>query len=155
TALFALGKWRARQLAESFPQKGAAVVRLLEQAPEALATIVLGNTLANGALVTLALWPALHGLWSAALSLTAVLVLILVGCEVVPKTLAVRAPEQWALRIAPPMRFLQGVTGWFQRLVQEFNGWILHVLLPKSIQPQTTPTEEEYQELLEMAYQQG
>jgi CBS domain containing-hemolysin-like protein len=155
TALFALGKWRARQMAETFPQQGVAVLRLLEQAPEVLATIVLGNTLANGALVALALLPALHGLWSAALSLTAVLVLILIGCEVVPKTLAVRAPEQWALRIAAPMRFLQGVTGWFQRLVQQFNAWILHVLLPRSIQPQTTPTDEEYQELLELAYQQG
>ena len=155
TALFALGKWRARQLAEKFPQKGGAVVRLLEHAPETLATIVLGNTLANGALVALAFLPALQGQWSAALSLAAVLFLILIGCEVVPKTLAVRAPEQWALRIAPPMRLLQGVTGWFQRLVQQFNRWILSVVIPRSIKPQTTPTDEDYHELLELAYQQG
>ncbi len=155
TALFALGKWRARQLVEKFPQEGAAVVHLLDRAPEVLATIVLGNTLANGALVALALWPALHGLWSPAISLGIVLVLILVGCEVLPKALAVRAPEQWALRVAPPMRLVQDATGWFQRLIQQFNALILRVLVPKSIKPQSTPTDADYQELLELAYQQG
>src|SRR5882672_3678702 len=91
SALFALGKWRARQIAGQ--PGGAMVLRLLEQPAELLATIVLGNTAANGAIVALALWPVLLGLWPASLTLAAVAAFILVGCEVLPKTLAVRAPE--------------------------------------------------------------
>ncbi len=80
---------------------------------------------------------------------------MLVGCEVLPKTLAVRSPEQWASRVARPLLFLQSVTGWLQRLVQRLIGWLLRVVVPKSAKPQTRLSDEEYQELLDLAYQQG
>ena len=63
SSLFALGKWKARQLAEQSPRRGAVVLKLLERPPELLATIVLGNTLANGAIIALGLWPAMEGEW--------------------------------------------------------------------------------------------
>jgi CBS domain containing-hemolysin-like protein len=153
SALFALGKWRARQLAEQ--PNGSIVLRLLETPAELLATIVLGNTIANGLIVALLLWPALQGLWPALPALVSAFFLILVGCEILPKTLAVRAPELWALRMAPAMAALQGSTGWVQRWAQSFNGWLLRRLVPKSVRPQTALTDEEYQELLDLAYQQG
>ena len=155
TALFALGKWQARQLAERFPDKGGMIVRLLEQPAELLATISLGNTLATSAIVALALWPVLRGDWSPAVAALAALGFILIGCEVLPKTLAVRAPERWALGVASPMVFLQSTTGWFQGLIQRLNGWLIGRLVPKSARPQTSLSDEEYQELLEMACQQG
>lgn len=156
SALFALGKWRARQLAEQ--SEGEIVLRLLKRPSELLATIVLGNTIANGCMVALILWPALRGQWPAtatALAVLGVTLLILVGCEIVPKTLAVRSPEQWSLRVARPLLHLQGMTGWLQRLVQRFNNWLLHVLVPRVAQRQTSMTEVEYQELVELAYHQG
>lgn len=153
SALFALGKWRARQLAAQ--PNGKLVMELLQHPSELLATIVLGNTIANGAIVALGFWPALNGHWSPALTLVAVFLLVLMGCEVLPKTLAVRSPESWALRVARPMRFLQSTTGWFQRWVRGMNDWLLRVLVQKLLKPQPTFTDEEYQELLEMAYQQG
>src|SRR6185295_16200473 len=64
SALFALGPYQARQLVERQPREGGMVLRLLERPAELLGTIVLGNTLANGAIVALALWPALRGEWS-------------------------------------------------------------------------------------------
>jgi CBS domain containing-hemolysin-like protein len=153
SALFALGKWRARQMAER--PGGATVIRLLEQPSELLATIVLGNTVANAAIVTLALWPALSGLWPAWWSLLAAAALILAGCEVLPKTLAVRAPTQWALRVAPLMLGLQGASGWLERLFRRFNEWLIRVLLRSSIRPPAAQSDEEYQELVELAFQQG
>ena len=51
SALFSLGKWRARQLAATAPEKGALVLKLLDAPQDLLATIVLGNVLANTALV--------------------------------------------------------------------------------------------------------
>jgi CBS domain containing-hemolysin-like protein len=53
------------------------------------------------------------------------------------------------------MLLIQELTGWFQRLVQRFNVWLLNVVMPKSIRPWTGVTDEEYQELIELAYQQG
>jgi putative hemolysin len=147
SSLFSLGKWRARQL------NNRRVQALLEKPSELLATIVLGNTMANGGIVALALWPALRGKWEPGWSVAGALALVLVGCEVLPKTLALRAPERWASRVAPVMALLQGTTGWFQRLVERFNEWMLRVVLPKNVRAQTS--EEEYQELLELAYQQG
>jgi CBS domain containing-hemolysin-like protein len=153
SSLFTLGKWRARQLAGS--PKGDIVLRLLAKPEELLATIVLGNTIANAGIVGLALWPALEGKWPLMWTFLGVLVFVLAGCEVLPKTLAVRAPELWALRVARAMRLLQSTTGWFQDAVRRLNEWLLHVFLPKSFQPRTVLTDEEYQELLELAFQQG
>jgi len=153
SALFALGKWRARQLADH--AGGALVLRLLDRPSELLATISLGNTTANGAIVALALWPVLLGQWPAAPTLILVAVLLLLGCEVLPKMLAVRAPELWAQRVAPPMWILFQATGWLQRLFQRFNELLLRVIVPGSVRSPATLTDEEYRELVELAFQQG
>jgi putative hemolysin len=155
SALFSLGKWQLRQLAERSPNKGGLVARLLGEPQHLLATIVLGNTVANASILAITLWvsPWGHLLWF--VYLPALLVLILLGCEVAPKTLAVRAPELWALRVARPMLFLQKFSGPFRRVAQRLDTAILAALVPQSIKPQVAMTDEEYQELLELAHQQG
>src|SRR5436309_4755394 len=75
SALFALSRWQTRQLAERSPARGTIVLRLLEHPSELLATIVLGNTTANAAIVALVLWPALSGLSPVAVSLVLVFLL--------------------------------------------------------------------------------
>src|SRR5438105_1084516 len=102
TALFSLGKWQARQLAERKPGSGGIVVRFLGETQDLLATMVLGNTFASAGMLAVALWMALNGRWPMMATITGLLVLILIGCEVLPKTLAVRQPEKWALRVARP-----------------------------------------------------
>jgi putative hemolysin len=153
SALLALGKWRARQIAEQ--PGGTLVLRLLEQPAELLATIVLANTVANGAIVALALWPVLLGHWQPVLTLGLVAAFILVGCEVLPKTLAVRSPEQWARRVARPMLILRDATGGLQRFFQRFNEALLRIMVRGPIRPQSALADEEYQELVELAFQQG
>jgi putative hemolysin len=111
--------------------------------------------MANGGIVALALWPVWLGEWPLWSTLLAVLGIILILGEIFPKTLAVRAPERWALRIAPLMSLLRAGTTWFQNWVSKFNDWLLNVVLPKTFTPRTGLSDEEYQELLEMAYQQG
>lgn len=153
SALLALGKWRAQQIASQ--PGGAIVLRLLEQPAELLATIVLGNTAANAAIVALALWPVLLGQWPVELTLPSVAVFILVGCEVLPKTLAVRAPELWALQVARPMLVVRETTGWLQRLFQRLNEVLLGMLVGRVARPRALVADEEYQELVELAFQQG
>ncbi len=155
TALFSLGKWQARQLAEREPHSGGMVLRLLAEPQDLLATLVLGNTFANAALLAIALWMALNGQWNSILTLAALLVLILPVCEVLPKTMAVRQAATWSLRVARPLLVLQGLTRPLRQIAQKLNSLILQSIVPKSIRPQGTFSDEEYQELLELAYQRG
>jgi len=155
SALFALGKWRARQLAENSPERGKLVLQLLEHPSELLATIVLGNTVANLCVVALALGAALRGDWPMWGTLIGIPLMVLVGCEMLPKTLAVRAPEQWSLRIARPMRLIHGTAGGFRGGMERFNNRLLRVFLPKSALNHPSLSDEEYEELLELAFQQG
>ncbi|HSU56843.1 MAG TPA: CNNM domain-containing protein, partial [Candidatus Dormibacteraeota bacterium] len=61
TALFSLSKWQAQQLAEREPRAGRMVLRLLGEAQDLLATMVLGNTFASAAMLAVGLWMALNG----------------------------------------------------------------------------------------------
>ena len=155
SALFALSKWQVEQLSEHTPRDGAIVARLLQQPSELLATIVLGNTVANAVIVAVGLGVAVWREGSIPLAVGGLLTLILVGCEVFPKTLAVRSPDMWSLRVARPMLWWQNVARPAQRLAQALNSLFLHRILAKTIKPQSSATEEDYRELLEVAAQQG
>jgi len=155
TAFFSLNPWQARQLAERFGERGRAVARLLENPQDLLATIVLGNMMANAGLVALGFWLVVAQGWSAWPTMIGVLLLILVGGEVVPKTLAVRAPERWAVRVARPMQWLQTVSRPLRQFAVALNTLLLRRLIPSGVQPSAAATDDEYRELLELATQQG
>ncbi len=155
TALFSLSKWQVRQLAERAPGAGATVARLLAEPQDLLATMVLGNTFASAAMLAVALWMAIHGHWPLAATVVGLLALILVGCEVLPKTLAVRRPEQWSLRLARPLSLVVQFSLPLCRVAQVLNAAILRTVTSRTIQSHFTLTDADYQELLELAYQQG
>lgn len=156
SALFSLGKWRARHLAEEHPRAGGQILKLLEHPRDLLAAIVLGNTCANTAVVAIALWMAYGaGETDPTWTILGTATLILFGCEVVPKTLAVRMPERWALQLAAPMTWFVGLIAPSLRFVQRFTDAVVNRMVPKNVQPMTVVTDEDYQELLDVAYQQG
>ena len=155
TALFSLGKWQVAQLAEKDPRAGKTVAALLEHPQDLLATLALGNTFANAAMLAVALRMAFNAQWTlAALTLLALLALTLLGCEVFPKTLAVRQPERWALRVSWPLLVFQRATAPLHRAAR----WLNVAILKKTARQMAAApvlTDAEYHELLEMAYQQG
>ena len=155
SALFTLGRGQAARLAERVPEGGRCVGALLERPQELLATIVLGNTVANAGLVALAAWLILRQGWSEWVTLPGVLGLILVVGEVIPKSLAVRAPEFWVLRVARPMSLLLAVTRPMRRLAITLTGWLLRLLAPAAANPAPGASEAEYAELIELGAQQG
>ncbi len=134
---------------------GKIVAQLLERPQDLLATLALGNTFANAAMLAVALRMVFDAHWALALTMIALLALTLIVCEVFPKTLAVRRPERWALRV-----------GWLLLVFQKFSTplyraaqWLNAIFLKKSALPAAALapalTDAEYQELLEMAYRQG
>jgi putative hemolysin len=155
TALFSLSKWQVRQLAERDPRNGSIVARLLAEPQDLLATMVLGNTFASGAMLAIAFWMALNDRWPVVATVVGLFALILFGCEVLPKTLAVRQPEAWSLRLAGLFLFLERFGVLFRRIAQQINTSLLKAVTPESLKPQAIATDDEYRELLELAFQQG
>ncbi len=155
TSLFSLGKWQLRQLEERAPGPGKIISRLLAEPQDLLATLVLGNSFANAGIVGVALWVAMGRGWPLGAVMPGLLALILFGAEVAPKTLAVRAPELWALRVGRVMLLLQDVSRPLRRVAQTATNFVLGLFVTATAPPPAGLTDAEYQELLEMAYQQG
>ena len=155
TALFSLGKWQARQLAERDPRAGGIVTGLLARPEDLLAAMVLGNTFATAAMLAIALWMELNGRWPLAPTVAGLLALILIGCEVLPKTLAVRKPEEWSLRVARPLLAFEKLTLPLREVAQKLDETILKIVVSRPASPQPALTNADYQELLELACQQG
>ena len=154
TSLFSLGKWQLRQLEGRSPALARIISRLLAEPQDLLATLVLGNSFANAGIVAVALFLAMRRAWPLPVVLAALLVFILFGGEVAPKTLAVRAPELWALRVARLMLFLQKFSRPLRRVAQGLTNLALRAFPNPPVQAAGL-SDAEYQELLEMAYQQG
>jgi putative hemolysin len=155
TSLFSLGKWQLRQLQEQSPARGKIISRLLAEPQDLLAMLVLGNSFANAGIVGVALWVALAGGWPLWVVLPALLALILFGAEVAPKTLAVRAPELWALRVGRVTLLLLDLSRPVRRVAQALTNFLLRAFSITAAPPPPGLSDAEYQELLEMAYQQG
>jgi putative hemolysin len=94
-------------------------------------------------------------MWPFFITILVICLTTLVLCEVLPKTLSVRRPEKWALRVARPVQLLQKLAGPLNRMAEGMNLWIIRHVVPNSIKPHGGITEEDYRELLEMAFQQG
>ncbi len=156
SALFSLGKWQAKQLAEGAHRSGRVIQELLAQPQDLLATLALGNTFANAAMLAVALRMVFDAQWVLAWTMLALLVLTLVVGEVFPKTLAVRQPELWALRVAWPLALFQRFTRPLFRGAQWLNAAMLKKAAAQTGAPRSGAlTDLEYQELLEMAWRQG
>lgn len=155
TALFSLSKWQVRQLAERNPQLGGIITRLLTEPQDVLATMVLGNTFASAAMLAVGLGMALNEHWYLVLTVAALLLLALLGGEVLPKTLAVRRPDEWSLRVARPLAMLHRLARPLHQVAQRLNRWLLRAVVPQPVQPQAGLTDAEYKELVELAAQQG
>jgi CBS domain containing-hemolysin-like protein len=153
-ALFSLGKWQARQLVENSPRFGKLVSELLAQPQDLLATIVLGSAFANGGIIGALLWCVLFEGWPLLPSMLGLLIFILLAVEIAPKAFAMRAPELWSLRVARPMSLLKRLLRPVREIAQSVSNLLLRAV-PKSARTQNIISDEEYQELLELAFQQG
>ena len=155
TALLTLGKWRLRQITAHQPERGVFIRKLLAEPHDLLATMTFLNTVAHAAIIATALaisWKLdqQHFIFMALLLAAG----LLLFCEVVPKTLAMRRPQSWAPRVARPLLWLV----WFTRPVRFVAQWVNNQLLrlvPKSVKPMPELSDEEYSELIELGWQSG
>ncbi|MEL6298066.1 MAG: HlyC/CorC family transporter [Pseudomonadota bacterium] len=108
TALTAVSRARMHAMAQEGDGRAALVSRILKKPERIIGTVLLGNNLVNilASALTTSLLITLFG-EAGVLYATIVLTLIIViFCEVLPKTYAIAYPEKMSLAIAPIMRVL-------------------------------------------------
>ena len=154
TALFSLSQWQITHLSEKKSGPGLIVCQLLNRPQDLQATLALGNTFANAAILAASLNLVYSAQWGLGLTLFGSVSAVLLVGEVLPKTLAVRRPERWALRVAWLLLIFRRFTKPFYRAAQWTNAAILRRVATQAAPPAVV-TEAEYLELLELASQQG
>jgi Mg2+/Co2+ transporter CorB len=108
TALTACSKASMIRLAKDGERRAGIVARLLESREKLLGALLLGNNVANIAASAMATglllsWFGDVGIFYATALMT---VLVVVFCEILPKTAAIDAPDRVALKVARPIAFL-------------------------------------------------
>ncbi|MGI9521358.1 MAG: HlyC/CorC family transporter [Hyphomicrobiaceae bacterium] len=108
TALTAVSRARMHALEQEGNVRARQVGRLLDKPERIIGTVLLGNNLVNilASALTTSAFIALTG-EAGVLYATAILtVLVVIFCEVLPKTYAIVAPDRFAMTVAPVMRLL-------------------------------------------------
>ena len=154
TSLLTLGQWRLRELMLRAPDKGVLAQRLLVSPQDLIATISLANTICQGVLMAMGMLLVMDNA-GFEIRIVATLVCALLICEVFPKTMAIRNPVFWTARVVWLMSWLVYLCAPLRALVQKVNGVILRLASSFVANPRTHISDEEYQELLEMACQHG
>lgn len=114
TAITALGRIKARSLADQNIPEGIILTELLKKPRQLLTGILIGNNIANVAASALATAVSLKmleqfGISNVAISLTIVTILmtviVLIFGEITPKSIVLKNPAKWALIYAKPLKF--------------------------------------------------
>ena len=110
SAFFSLSQWQIRRLAKEHADRGKQVSQLLGQPQELISSLALGSTFANCIILGLGFLMIIDGsTWQIVGYGLLLLGGILGFCEILPKTLAIRSPEKWVLRLAKPVWFFQKI----------------------------------------------
>jgi len=124
TALTALSRARMLRMEKGGNPRARIVNQLIESRERLIGGILLGNNLVNIAASSLAtglllVWFGPVGVVYATIAMTAIVV---VFTEVLPKTIAINAPERIALLVSRPIRFVVTIFGpvliWIERFVR-------------------------------------
>jgi putative hemolysin len=169
-AVLSVRKTRVRELVEGGSRRARAVNALRERPERFLATVQVGITVVSataaafgGARVAAALTPVLRGLGldrsapnvALALVVTGVSFLSIVAGELVPKSLALRASERYALLIGRPLLSLSWLARPVVWLLTASSNLLLRFFGDKTNFSETRVSPEEIRQLVEEASQAG
>lgn len=146
TALTAASKARMHALAKAGDRRARIVIRLLETRERFIGAMLLGNSVVNigASAFTTSVLVALFGDRGVVYATAIMAVLVVVFAEVLPKTVAITAPDRMSLLIARAVRFFVAIFGPVLRGVEAV---VRLVLLPFGLRvgegdPFMSPQEE-------------
>ncbi len=169
-AVLSVRKTRLRELVERGGRRARAVQALRDHTERFLATVQVGITVVSataaafgGARVAAGLTPVLRGFGlgesaddvALALVVSGVSFLSIVAGELVPKSLALRASERYALLIGPPLRTLSWLATPVVWLLTASSNLVLRLFGDRTNFSETRVSPEEIRQLVEEASEQG
>jgi Mg2+/Co2+ transporter CorB len=129
TALIASSRARMLRLEKQGNRQAASVNRLMAMRERLIGALLLGNNAVNIAASSLAtsvllVWLGDVGVIYATLAMT---VLVVVFAEVLPKTIAINAPDRMSLLVAQPMSWVVRLLGPVLMAIEAMVRWILRL----------------------------
>jgi len=108
TALTAVSRARIHAMGQEGHEGAVAVERLLDKPERFIGTVLLGNNMVNilASALTTSLLITLFGDAGVAYATIGLTLIVVIFCEVLPKTYAIAFPERFSLTVAPTMRVL-------------------------------------------------
>lgn len=157
TALFSMTKFDKKRLNERHPHLAPWVLDHLNQPRRTLATILIGNLVANTLSTILVTLLILHFFgplyWGIGVFIYTLCFIVLF--EIVPKVFAVRYNVKIALLIAMPLRFFAALFFPLRKITRIISERILTVLVPDKKELSDHTSEEELKALVKISEEQG
>lgn len=158
TALTAVSRGKMHQLEKEGSSAARNVNELVGDREKLIGAMLLGNTFVNilASSIATSLLEATLGRRAVAVATAVMTVLILVFCEVLPKTLAIARTDRFALTVAWPVRRAVAILGPMVSSVQ-FLVWRMLSLFgvkPVEVEP-VLPAHEEIRGAVELHHREG
>ena len=152
TAFSSVNKLRLKNYASQGNKKAARALKLANKFDDVLTAVLIGNNIVNIATssVSTLIFINLIGKNGAAVSTVVITVLVLIFCEVLPKSYAKRNAEKLALLFSGPLSVLVMI---FKPFVVMLNG--LSSLLSRGSEEAPSVTEDELKYMIDEIEEQG
>lgn len=164
TALFSLSKTQRESMGSNKDSASKRILRLLRKPRRLISTLILGNEIINISISTLvtSLIEHIFGvhLSKAWVGLVATLItvpLLVVFCELIPKTVAIKTASRWSRFVSGPLLILTWLL-WIPRsIIGGIAGAItfLFVRQPKKADPSPALQEQEFRTLVDLGNAEG
>lgn len=157
TALTSVNRIRIRNLAEEGDTRAKRILRLLEQPQNVLSTILVMSNVAVIVASSVATLLALDIFSTAGEVIETVLLslIVLIFCEITPKTAAVQSPERWARALVGPVEALSRLLRPLIRLLTYVTSGIVRLFGGQTVRHSPFVTEEELRLLVEVGEEEG
>lgn len=158
TSLIALNKIKVRHLINKGVKSANSALRLITKLDKVVAAILIGNNFVNiaiSSLVTVIFVGILGPNWGVVVSTICVTLFVLILCEIIPKTLAIRYSKEISLFTAP---FLEGFIKLFEPIINFFinsSNLILKVFGAHTEKRSPLISEEELRLMIEVGKEEG
>src|SRR5579872_1642651 len=157
TALTSVNRIKVRNLAEEGDVRAKRILRLLEQPQKFLSTILVVSNVSVIVASTMAtlLAISLFANFGEVISTVVLSLIVLIFCEITPKTAAVQSPEAWARVLVGPVETLSNLLRWLIAGLTWITNGIVRLLGGQTVRRGPFVTEEELRLLVEVGEEEG
>lgn len=157
TAFIGVSRHTVRQKAEEGDHKARLVDSMLDDPQRFLSTVLVGNTVVNISSATLAtvIMAQLLSSWATLVATVSVTVIVLIFCELVPKSLAVQHPLPIARAMARPLRLTETILKPFIGMANGASKLVLRLFGERAVGKAPYITSDEIEMLVRMGVEGG